>query len=234
MQMRIHYFNLDSIFPFYKNQWILPDNEAGFQLEKYFKMGIWEAASLAPCSDPYLILLGSVSSTIVARKLLEVSSLVAFVVAVHGPHYTRPRLGEHLQHTSDVFNLFLHMSNQVREGGLTAPYQVSFLIRTHRLAVLVHDMWLNAEERIRRWAWLHRSAARQRGDRVTTCLRLPKCVHDGAPAVTYHFVIPDPSLGVDWLTDCTEHLERTSVIPVMVEITCIRSCSRKEGVWKLE
>mmetsp|Transcript_10955 Transcript_10955/g.36331 ORF Transcript_10955/g.36331 Transcript_10955/m.36331 type:complete len:266 (-) Transcript_10955:994-1791(-) len=77
------------------------------------------------------------------------------------------------------------------------------------VALLIDDDRLHAEEGPHGRAWLHAGAGDgQRHDHDAARLSLPPRIHDRAPLLPDHLVIPPPGLGVDRLTDRAEQLER--------------------------
>ena len=119
----------------------------------------------------------AVAAEVHVFKGREVGLLEAIVIAEQGTRLTRPRVRDH----------------QVAFGG---PFQ--------RVAFVIHQRRLYAEERTRCRARFQLRGARHRGDHKAAGFGLPPGVHDRAFLVADFLPVPLPGFRVDWLTHGTE------------------------------
>ena len=85
--------------------------------------------------------------------------------------------------------------------------EITTRAQRHRLALHVHDLRHDAEERTRGRTGLGRNRARNRCDHDGAGFRLPPGIHDRTAVMADHLAIPHPRLGVDRLTDCAEQTQ---------------------------
>src|SRR5690606_39155268 len=119
-----------------------------------------------------LVAAAAVSAEILALVGGKVGFHEALVVAIDGAHLPRPGIDE-----AEIAGS--------RPGDL--------------VALIVHELWLNAEEWLGRRARLEVDGAGQRRDENAAGFRLPPGVDDRAALLTHHAVVPLPCLRIDGL-----------------------------------
>src|SRR6516162_121669 len=111
----------------------------------------------------------------------EICLYEALVIAEHGAHHTRPRLGY---------------------------AEISPSRTLDHIAVIVYDDRLDAEEGSCRRSRFQRCRPRDRSDQNAAGFGLPPGVDDRATLIADMIVVPQPSLGVDRLANRAEYAQR--------------------------
>mmetsp|Transcript_10748 Transcript_10748/g.40372 ORF Transcript_10748/g.40372 Transcript_10748/m.40372 type:complete len:302 (-) Transcript_10748:990-1895(-) len=125
----------------------------------------------------------------------------------------KSRVGPHVH----VQKPFMVAPDRARDAGpRTADGEDAFdlLLGVRQLLprLRVQDREVDAKEGERARPGLHRGRARQGRPDVATRLRLPVRVHDRAPLLPDHLVVPAPGLGVDRLPDASKNPEGRPVV----------------------
>mmetsp|Transcript_97909 Transcript_97909/g.285675 ORF Transcript_97909/g.285675 Transcript_97909/m.285675 type:complete len:290 (-) Transcript_97909:77-946(-) len=129
----------------------------------------------------------AIASEVVAWVRPQIRIQHALVVTVHRAEHRGPRLGKD-QDPSHVVALQLFAARGVQHPGVHAKHGEGAGARLHHVAA---------------WHGCHHEAA---------SLSLPERIHDGAPLIANHLIVPAPGLGVYGLAHGAQHTEGGPVI----------------------
>src|SRR5215813_1704978 len=142
-----------------------------------------------PTGDPVVTILiptTTVTGEVLPRIKRKIGLAKAFVIAIHGPHYSWPR----------------ELNAQVAGD----------IIASEFIALIIDHARLHAKERQSRRAWLGPDRARERGNENAAGFGLPPGIHDRAALLANDPVVPVPFRTLDRLTDCAENPQARQIM----------------------